>query len=69
MIFLFILGNSSNFKDPSTKHEPLNILGTVYTGGMVENYVISRTSSLEEAARVLKIDSATLWRKRKKYSL
>lgn len=33
------------------------------------NYVISRTSSLEEAARVLKIDSATLWRKRKKYSL
>ncbi len=31
--------------------------------------VISRTSSLEEAARVLKIDSATLWRKRKKYSL
>jgi NtrC-family two-component system response regulator AlgB len=32
-------------------------------------YVISRTSSLEEAARVLKIDSATLWRKRKKYAL
>ena len=31
--------------------------------------VISRTSSLEEAARILKIDSATLWRKRKKYSL
>jgi len=31
--------------------------------------VIRRTSSLEEAARVLKIDSATLWRKRKKYSL
>jgi two-component system, NtrC family, response regulator AlgB len=30
--------------------------------------VIRRTSSLEEAARVLKIDSATLWRKRKKYS-
>lgn len=33
------------------------------------NYVISRTSSLEEAAKILKIDSATLWRKRKKYSL
>ncbi|HZK75824.1 MAG TPA: sigma 54-interacting transcriptional regulator, partial [Candidatus Kapabacteria bacterium] len=31
--------------------------------------VIRRTTSLEEAARVLKIDSATLWRKRKKYSL
>ncbi|HWF43607.1 MAG TPA: sigma 54-interacting transcriptional regulator, partial [Candidatus Kapabacteria bacterium] len=32
-------------------------------------HVISKTSSLEEAARVLKIDSATLWRKRKKYAL
>jgi NtrC-family two-component system response regulator AlgB len=31
--------------------------------------VISKTSSLEEAAKILKIDSATLWRKRKKYSL
>ncbi|MDP4198727.1 MAG: sigma-54 dependent transcriptional regulator [Bacteroidota bacterium] len=31
--------------------------------------VIARTASLEEAARVLKIDSATLWRKRKKYAL
>jgi len=31
--------------------------------------VIGKTSSLEEAARVLKIDSATLWRKRKKYLL
>jgi two-component system, NtrC family, response regulator AlgB len=33
------------------------------------NYIIANTSSLEEAARVLKIDSATLWRKRKKYAL
>jgi two-component system, NtrC family, response regulator AlgB len=33
------------------------------------NYIIANTSSLEEAAKVLKIDSATLWRKRKKYSL
>ena len=32
-------------------------------------HVISNTSSLEEAARVLRIDSATLWRKRKKYAL
>lgn len=32
-------------------------------------FVIGKTSSLEEAARVLKIDSATLWRKRKKYAL
>jgi len=33
------------------------------------SHVISRTGSLEEAAKILKIDSATLWRKRKKYSL
>lgn len=31
--------------------------------------VISHTSSLDEAARVLGIDPATLWRKRKKYQL
>ncbi len=31
--------------------------------------IIGKTSSLEEAAKVLKIDSATLWRKRKKYAL
>lgn len=31
--------------------------------------VISHTSSLDEAARVLRIDPATLWRKRKKYQL
>jgi NtrC-family two-component system response regulator AlgB len=31
--------------------------------------VLARTRSLEEAAQVLDIDSATLWRKRKKYGL
>ena len=30
-------------------------------------YVLSKTPSLEEAAQILQIDSATLWRKRKKY--
>jgi NtrC-family two-component system response regulator AlgB len=29
--------------------------------------VIARTPSLEDAARILDIDSSTLWRKRKKY--
>ncbi len=29
--------------------------------------VLARTSSMEEAARILAIDSSTLWRKRKKY--
>ena len=31
--------------------------------------VILHTDSLEEAARVLGIDPATLWRKRKKYQI
>ncbi|MBS1903039.1 MAG: sigma-54-dependent Fis family transcriptional regulator [Bacteroidetes bacterium] len=32
-------------------------------------FVLSKTQSLEEAARILQIDSATLWRKRKKFGL
>jgi two-component system, NtrC family, response regulator AlgB len=32
-------------------------------------FVLSRTKSLEEAAKVLGIDTATLWRKRKKYGM
>ncbi len=32
-------------------------------------FVLSRTKSLEEAAKILGIDSATLWRKRKKYGM
>jgi NtrC-family two-component system response regulator AlgB len=31
--------------------------------------VLLHTSSIEEAARVLGIDPATLWRKRKKYQI
>jgi two-component system, NtrC family, response regulator AlgB len=32
-------------------------------------YILEKTSSLEEASRILGIDTATLWRKRKKYGL
>jgi len=31
--------------------------------------VLAQASSLEEAAKILKIDPATLWRKRKRYQL
>jgi NtrC-family two-component system response regulator AlgB len=31
--------------------------------------VILHTASLEEAAKILEIDPATLWRKRKKYQI
>lgn len=60
VIFYFILGDAANFKDPSTKHEPINILGTVYTGGiivpilitlslMVFTFIIERFLSLGKA--------------------
>jgi NtrC-family two-component system response regulator AlgB len=60
---------SSDMYDPviSTDGKDLKSLEEVerdYIG-----YVISKTSSLEEAARILRIDSATLWRKRKKFAL
>ena len=60
----------SKFEQPfpsQTNGSPLRSLEDMEREYIAE--VIGRTSSLEEAARVLKIDSATLWRKRKKYSL
>jgi NtrC-family two-component system response regulator AlgB len=52
---------------PSTNGTVLRSLEEVERDHIAQ--VISKTASLEEAAKVLKIDSATLWRKRKKYSL
>jgi len=34
LVFQFVLGNASNFKD-ATKHTPKNFLGTMYSGGFV----------------------------------
>lgn len=32
-IYEFGLGNPANFKDPETKHVPVNLMGTTYVGG------------------------------------
>jgi biopolymer transport protein ExbB len=42
-IYLFILGNPSNFKDGENRQVPENLLGTVYTGGIVVPILIMLT--------------------------
>lgn len=42
-IYLFILGNPSNFKDGENRQVPENLLGTVYTGGIVVPVLIMLT--------------------------
>ncbi len=42
-IYLFVLGNPANFKDGETRQQPLNLLGTVYTGGPVVPVLITLT--------------------------
>jgi len=58
-------------KDSSPKSLPHSIDGELLSLEEIERkhieFVLSKTSSLEDAAHVLQIDSATLWRKRKKY--
>ena len=39
--YLFILGMPGNFKDPTTKDVPINLLGTVYKGGVVVPVLIT----------------------------
>ncbi len=59
-IYMFILGNPSNFKDGENRQRPLNLMGTVYTGGlvvpslialslMVFTFIIERIFSLKKA--------------------
>lgn len=42
-IWWFILGNPVNFKDGETRQQPVNLMGTVYTGGPVVPFLISLT--------------------------
>src|SRR5437870_1023653 len=60
VIYIFILGNSGNFSDGSNKEKPTNLMGQVYTGGvivpilitlsiMVLTFVVERWLSLRKA--------------------
>ncbi len=42
-IYLFVLGNPANFKDGEGRQQPLNLLGTVYTGGPIVPVLITLT--------------------------
>jgi len=59
--------NIANFNPSAASDTPLGSLAELEKQH-IQN-VILHTTSLEEAARVLGIDPATLWRKRKKYQL
>lgn len=59
--------NIANFNPSATSETTLKNLAQVEKNH-IQN-VILHTASLEEAAQVLGIDPATLWRKRKKYQL
>ncbi len=42
-IHLFILGDPGNFRDGETRHVPQNLMGTVYTGGVIVPLLITLT--------------------------
>ena len=41
LIFKFILGSPSNFKDPEKLHDPLNFMGIIYSGGIIVPFLIT----------------------------
>lgn len=43
VIYLFVLGNPANFKDGEGRQQPINLLGTVYTGGVVVPVLMTLT--------------------------
>ncbi len=61
VIYMFVLGNPGNFSDGANREKPINLMGQVYTGGiivpilitlsiMVITFVIERSLSLRKAA-------------------
>jgi len=42
-LYMFILGNPSNFKDGANREQPITLMGTVYTGGIVVPILITLT--------------------------
>lgn len=42
-IYMFVLGNPDNFKDGDSRQVPNNLLGTVYTGGIIVPVLITLT--------------------------
>ncbi len=61
LIYMFVLGDPGNFKDGENRHKPDNLMGTIYTGGvivpvlltlsiMVVSFVFERILSLRKAA-------------------
>ena len=59
-IFLLVFGDPSNFKDGAGREVPLNLLGTIYTGGPLVSLLI--TLSIMDVAiiveRVLSLKKA-----------
>jgi len=60
VIYMFVLGNPGNFSDGANREKPLNMMGQVYTGGiivpvlitlsiMVVTFVVERFLSLRKA--------------------
>jgi biopolymer transport protein ExbB len=43
VIYMFVLGNTANFKDGEARQQPINLLGTVYTGGIIVPILIMLT--------------------------
>ncbi len=41
VIYIFVLGDPSNFNDPETKHDPKGTLGIIYAGGFIVPILLS----------------------------